>query len=413
MPEDPLLNDVVEWIESNAVKIKTVEPNDDFSDLQPLKRVLKDAQIVGLGEATHGTREFFLLKHRLIQFLIMELGFDTLAFETPHIGNINEWINGSAIDERTTLEEQLFLVWQAEEIQALLRWLRDMNLSGQGHRTDFVGMDCQLSKEMVFQTMKRLREFGYNASQLDSLDLLLRTYLQAGSTTLSTSTVGSLSAYIFEKISFLQATSCSRANSFDAQLLLSVLAQSIELHRMKDDFRTYGRNRDRFMAENVATLAKEERKIIVWAHNGHISRNQPPRRKTMGAYLNDYFADRYYALGFCFYRGTFTSNQRRLGEWPEYCIARPPEENIEALFQRTRYPRLFVDLRNISANENTKRWWSFTHKIQGTGAKFNEQHGLINYPVSSEIYDGLVYIEHTRKSTPWARNGDQSSALDK
>jgi erythromycin esterase len=400
MPEDPLLIDVVEWIESNAVKIKTVEPNDDFSDLQPLKRILKDAQIVGLGEATHGTREFFLLKHRLIRFLIMELEFDTLAFETPHIGNINQWINGSEIDERTTLEEQLFLVWQAEEIQALIRWLRDLNLSGRGHRTDFVGMDCQLSKEMVFQTMKRLREFGYNNSQLDSLDLVLRTYFQAESA------VGSLSARIFEKISFLQATSGSLANSFDAQLLLGVLTQAIQLHGMKNDFRTYGRNRDRFMAENVATLAKEERKIIVWAHNGHISRNQPPSRKTMGAYLNDYFAARYYALGFCFYKGTFTSNQRRRGEWPEYCIARPPEENIETLFQMTGNPRLFVNLRNISANENIKRWWSFTHMIQGTGANFNEQHGLIKYPVSSEIYDGLAYIEQTCKCTPWVDKWD-------
>src|SRR3954451_22207174 len=56
---------IITWIRQNAIPIKQLEAGNDFSDLQRLKEILKDVQVVGLGENTHGTREFFQVKHRL------------------------------------------------------------------------------------------------------------------------------------------------------------------------------------------------------------------------------------------------------------------------------------------------------------------------------------------------------------
>src|SRR5262245_16640283 len=56
-------DDVVEWIRRNAIPLRTPEAGHDSVDLQPLKQVIGDARIVSLGEATHGSREFFQLKH--------------------------------------------------------------------------------------------------------------------------------------------------------------------------------------------------------------------------------------------------------------------------------------------------------------------------------------------------------------
>src|SRR5262245_66638939 len=50
---------VSDWLKKNAIPIKSVEAGNGFDDLQPLKRILADARVVGLGEATHGTREVF------------------------------------------------------------------------------------------------------------------------------------------------------------------------------------------------------------------------------------------------------------------------------------------------------------------------------------------------------------------
>ncbi|MFE7115087.1 erythromycin esterase family protein, partial [Streptomyces sp. NPDC057654] len=70
------------WLAANAVPlVGGLTAGAPTADLEPLKRTLDGVRAVGLGEATHGTREFFLLKHRLLEFLVTEMGFTVLAME--------------------------------------------------------------------------------------------------------------------------------------------------------------------------------------------------------------------------------------------------------------------------------------------------------------------------------------------
>jgi erythromycin esterase len=71
-----------------------VEAGGGFADLQCLRRIIGDARIVSLGEATHGTREFFQLKHRLLEFLVTELDFAIFGIEAnyPECLRINDYV---------------------------------------------------------------------------------------------------------------------------------------------------------------------------------------------------------------------------------------------------------------------------------------------------------------------------------
>ena len=84
----------VEWIRTNAIPLKTVEAGQGFDDMMPLKRVIGDARIVGLGEATHGTREFFQLKHRMVEFLATQMGFSIFTIEAnmPEAYKLNDYV---------------------------------------------------------------------------------------------------------------------------------------------------------------------------------------------------------------------------------------------------------------------------------------------------------------------------------
>ena len=53
--------------------LTTTKAGNGFEDLQPLKEILKDVNILGMGEATHGTKEFFEMKHRMFEFLVEEM----------------------------------------------------------------------------------------------------------------------------------------------------------------------------------------------------------------------------------------------------------------------------------------------------------------------------------------------------
>src|SRR5579862_3784282 len=67
------------WLKQHCVPIKSIKPGNDISDLQFLKPVLKNVELIGLGESTHGTSEFVQVRHRLIQFLVQEMGFTAFA----------------------------------------------------------------------------------------------------------------------------------------------------------------------------------------------------------------------------------------------------------------------------------------------------------------------------------------------
>src|SRR6185295_6792181 len=69
------------WSKERAIPFSTPQSGHGFDDLQPLKKVIGDARIVSLGEPTHGTREAFQMKHRLMEFLATEMGFTIFSIE--------------------------------------------------------------------------------------------------------------------------------------------------------------------------------------------------------------------------------------------------------------------------------------------------------------------------------------------
>ena len=68
-------------LQQAAVPFRTAEAGGDYSDLAPLKQIVGNARIVSLGEGTHGTREFFQMKHRILEYLVKEMGFTMFAIE--------------------------------------------------------------------------------------------------------------------------------------------------------------------------------------------------------------------------------------------------------------------------------------------------------------------------------------------
>lgn len=85
--EDP----VTQWLRARAMSL---------DDLTPLRIALNGVRVVGLGEATHGSREFFLIRHRLLEFLVEELGFTTLAVEAGASASraVDDYVQGGSGD---------------------------------------------------------------------------------------------------------------------------------------------------------------------------------------------------------------------------------------------------------------------------------------------------------------------------
>src|SRR5687767_13577809 len=70
------------WLATHSVPVRSIDPDDDdFSDLQFLKRTIGNARVVQLGDQTHGDGATIYARGRLVRFLHEQMGFDVLAWE--------------------------------------------------------------------------------------------------------------------------------------------------------------------------------------------------------------------------------------------------------------------------------------------------------------------------------------------
>ncbi|MDB5116177.1 MAG: erythromycin esterase [Mucilaginibacter sp.] len=100
-------SEVVDYIKQNAVALNVADSNTGYEDLMPLKAVLSNRRIIGMGEATHGTHEFQTTKIRMFKFLVQEMGYKIFAIEAnfTECRTINDYIlygKGTALNAMHT-----------------------------------------------------------------------------------------------------------------------------------------------------------------------------------------------------------------------------------------------------------------------------------------------------------------------
>jgi erythromycin esterase-like protein len=133
--------DTLKWINEHAHELRSIMQT-DLSDLSFLKEELKGKEIVGLGEASHGTREFYTEKARIISYLIENCDFRTVAFEVPDsvMMQIDSFIQTGQGDLKKTIKGMG--LYGVEEIYQLFLTLRDYNKSNASEkRVKLIGFD--------------------------------------------------------------------------------------------------------------------------------------------------------------------------------------------------------------------------------------------------------------------------------
>lgn len=129
VPDQPgLSSDArVRWLQKHAVAVRTVDPADEnFRDLEPLKKMIGSAQIVMLGEISHGDGTTMLAKSRLVRFLHQRMNFDVLVFESSLYDTSISWEsirNGQ--EPLAVLQGQLPFIWsRSPQLKGLWDYVR-------------------------------------------------------------------------------------------------------------------------------------------------------------------------------------------------------------------------------------------------------------------------------------------------
>lgn len=138
--------EIVTWLKEHAIPFESILPASGFDDLQPLKAIIGDARIVALGDATHGTSEFFTMKHRLLEFLVKEMGFNLFGIEAswPESNLVNDYVHTGRGDPAQLLAGLHFWTWNTQEVLNMIHWMRAHNEQpGNAPMISFFGFDMQ------------------------------------------------------------------------------------------------------------------------------------------------------------------------------------------------------------------------------------------------------------------------------
>jgi erythromycin esterase len=112
-----------------ATPLAGTAPRDDRTDLAPLGDALADAAVVGLGEPSHGAREVFDLKRRVVRHLVADRGFRTVALEADHAAArpLERYVHEGDGDPAEALRALDVWPWKCESLAGLARWCRGFN----------------------------------------------------------------------------------------------------------------------------------------------------------------------------------------------------------------------------------------------------------------------------------------------
>jgi hypothetical protein len=81
----------IHWLQEHAVPLETADPDIPDQGLAVLRQTVGNARLVGLGEATHGTAEFWQIRQKISRYLVEEMGFQAILFEAPLPNGLHAW----------------------------------------------------------------------------------------------------------------------------------------------------------------------------------------------------------------------------------------------------------------------------------------------------------------------------------
>ena len=410
----------------NAIK-QWSYPLQSKADLNPLFERIGDARIVMLGEASHGTHEYYTWRSHISKRLIEEKGFNFIAVEGdwPDCYKLNRFVKGYDADSKSafkvlnTFNRWPTWMWANWEIVALADWMKQNNSRLPANkRAGFYGLDVYSLWESMESIMKYLKNTDVAALKVaeEAFNCFApynkdegQSYARASQFVpeLCENEVVHLLKEIQKK---LPGYNTDHENVFSAEQNALVTVNAEKYYRAMIKGGPHSWNvRDRHMADTLDRLLKfhgEDSKVIVWEHNTHIGDARATDMVNEGMFNIGELARMQHEekgvvlVGFGSYKGTVMAGrgwgadmkaiqmpEARKGSW-EYLLHTAGKENKLLLMDDFSNNDMFME------NHIGHRAIGVVYNPQ------YEQYGNYVPTILPLRYDAFIYLDETRALHP-------------
>ncbi|MGW6529174.1 erythromycin esterase family protein [Streptomyces venezuelae] len=398
-----------------AHPLRTTEPRGSLTDLRPFGRMVGDAKVVGLGEATHNSHEFFTVKHRILRYLVEKKGFRAFALEAP-------WSTGLRLDAyllrgegelKQIMDEEFqgsYQFWNNAEYRDLLQWMRAYNVKHPKDPVHFVGDDNGFAGGELYDKVS-----AYAAAARPELSAKLTELYQGlrPTTDADTYVEDYLSKPLAERKELAERTGRAlnllkqrpgRGTGADARAW--AIQHATAIHQMTtmyafdwDDPQAVPaamRYRDQVMAQNVAWWQQQTGdKIALSAHNSHVALRTYTARthpKVQGDFLREQLGRDYLSTGLTFDQGSFNALGQD-GAVHRFTVGPSAPGTTEHTLDRVRHRDYMVDLRTAPAP--ARAWLAEPRTVKNIAATYpwNDNAAQIRLAKTHDIVIHLHRVE--------------------
>lgn len=410
--------EVADWIAEQQIPLTTVEAGHGFTDLAPLAATVGDARVVGLGEATHGSREFFQLKHRLIEYLVTQRGFTVLAFEAGFAEglDVEDYVIHGRGDPARAVAGLGYWPWMTEEVLELVRWMRAYNRTA-SRKVHFVGIDMQTPDRAVREVLGYLRRVAPAAARTFATSLHLATS-RYDYFTLDPDQLEGLRLEAEALLALLDAKRAAyvarsspdewRRNRQLARVVVQAITMLIADY-LGDELD--GTNlRDAAMADNLMWILEEDpanTKTMVWAHNDHVSRGAwLPGFVSLGSHLAERLGDDLRVVGFAFDDGEFQAIDQTF-QLQAFTVESGGLETLDGTLAAAAAPVAIVPLHGVPAGP-VADYFATPPRSRDIGAGYADSvpHVFFRPMHVADYYDALAFVATTTRARPLIYAGD-------
>jgi erythromycin esterase-like protein len=427
----PLASDPAELIRQHARPLLGAA-----GDFDPLLDLIGGARFVLLGEASHGTHEFYRARAEITRRLIAEKGFTAVAVEGdwPDAYRVNRFVRAASAD--ADAEEALSgfkrfptWMWRNADVLDFVGWLREFNDSREpSERAGFYGLDLYSlfgSIEAVLGYLGRVdpaaaERARYRYSCFDHAREDAQAYGYAASFDLTRSCEKDVVAQLVELRR--NATAYGRLDGalaadelFAAEQNARVVQNAEQYYRMMFQERVSTWNlRDSHMVETLEKLAthlsrqRGASKIVVWAHNSHLGDASATEmgwdgELNVGQLVREQYGEQAVLVGFSTHAGTVTAASAWDGLPERKRVQESHPDSYERLLHDAGIENIYLRLRDSAALGDALREPLLVRAIGVIYRPETERASHYFHARLSDQFDAMIHFDHTRAVEPLER----------
>jgi erythromycin esterase len=374
---------------------------------EKLRAALKGARVVGLGEATHGSREFGDLRSSLTKILIEQSGFRIVAVEASEsrLAALAPFINGE-VGDGPEVRQRIERGWIGRRsFHQLIEWARQWNAKHPLDRLRIVGIDAQ-ENEDARRVLGRFLERAYGergAQRWKEADAELTAADEQAAVFGDSGVNAETKQFLLEVNAMLDV---------DASLLRARYGDGFETAREAArtllefaDFNSNGEgavishSRDHYMAGRILRSLEEAgtgAKAVYWAHNSHVVHPKDSTRSA-GGVLRDVLGCGYFAVAATFGQGAFVAQipNDREDRLAISTLPAAPVGSIEDLFAKSGDRARLTIWGCEAQSTETPDWFAIPRKMHWVGGLYspgtNPAAAFRPFTMVTD-FDGIVYL---------------------